>query len=343
MRFILLKAFCFLLVFSSCKSNREVSRSFYYWKPSFDIAGEDARLLSALGNQRIYLKCFHVVWDKPTKSLKNTDVVSFPSKLTSTEMEFVPVVHLSNDIFLNMPFKGLEALSAQIIQSVDAISDSASFSWAELQIDCEWSSETREHYFSLLNLLKASLKPIDQKLSCSIMLKHIKSPDVAGVPPVDRGMLIFYNTGNIDEPGTRNSIYDADVAARYVSYIKNYRLPLDLALPVFSWGVHQRNGDVMSVIQNITLKETRESNLFYEKAKGLFVPLAECYFHGSYFKDTDRLRVEEISPRKSMRAAKQVKPFLNTQSINVALFHLDSNNTVRYGQEAFNELYSVFE
>jgi hypothetical protein len=125
--------------------------------------------------------------------------------------------------------------------------------------------------------------------------------------------------------------------------VKDYRLSLDIALPVFSWGVHQRNSEVISVINNMTITETRESGLFDEKAKGYFAPKTQCYYKGQSFLETDRLRVEEISPKRSLRAAQQIKPFLRDVNLHVALFQLDSATTVRYGENDFEELYSVFD
>jgi len=69
----------------------------------------------------------------------------------------------------------------------------------------------------------------------------------------------------------------------------------------------------------------------------------QCTFKGVSFQETDRLRVEEISPNRSLRAAQQIRPFLKDVNLNVALFQLDSANTARYGEEAFEELYSVFD
>jgi hypothetical protein len=65
-----------------------------------------------------------------------------------------------------------------------------------------------------------------------------------GVPPVDRGMLMFYNMGKLSaEPGAR-SIYDADAAERYLARVGEYPLPLDLALPIWSWTVQVRDGAI---------------------------------------------------------------------------------------------------
>ncbi len=330
------------LVLSACTADKNVSRSFYYWDKEFHLSDEDRTLLEGLNNERIYLRCFTLEWDKPTKKIRNIDEVrllgSWPAAL-----EFVPVIHVKQDFFHFIKPEQIPFIANAMLNKVDSLAKKANFSFSELQIDFKWSEQSRELYFALLGSLKAALDPVEQKLSCSIRLQQLQFPDVTGVPPVDRGMLLFYNTGKLNEPGTRNSIYDPDVAARYVSYVKSYQLPLDIALPVFTWGVHQRNGEVLSVIQNITLSDVRKSGLFIEKAKGLFSPLMACDFKGSWFKEGDRLRVEEISPNNSLRAARQVQPFLSDKQIHVALFCLDSMNTSRYKREDFDELYSVFE
>jgi hypothetical protein len=331
------------LVLSACSADKNVSRSFYYWEKDFYLSEDDRTLLERLGNERIYLRCFTMEWDKPTRTLRNTDEVKFEAGSLPPALEIVPVVHIKPDFFQFIKSEQIPLLATALLKRVDSLAKHAEFSFSELQVDFRWNEQSRELYFALLGSLKAALDPVQQKLSCSIRLQQLQFPDVTGVPPVDRGMLLYYNTGKLNEPGTRNSIYDPDVAARYVSYVKNYQLPLDIALPVFTWGVHQRNGEVLSVIQNITLSDAQNSGFFTEKAKGLFASIQTCYFKGTWFKEGDRLRVEEISPLNSLRAARQVQPFLSDAVVNVALFCLDSANTSRYRREDFDDLYSVFE
>jgi len=340
---ILFSGFSLLLLISGCMADRQVSRSFYYWKPEFHLDAESSKLLNTLHSNRIYLHCFDVKWDaeKSKPYLLNNVVINKDTQLS--KMDIVPVVFLSANCMTQIKANQLKELSDLINKQISDMSVNAGFSWHEIQFDCDWNESNKDQYFGLLNFIKSNLNPINQRLSCTIRLHQIKYPDVSGVPPVDRGMLLYYNMSKINEPGTRNSIYDPEVAARYVSYVKDYRLPLDIALPVFSWGVHQRNNEVIAVINNMNLAETRASNLFEEKAKGLFTPRMQCTFKGVSFQETDRLRVEEISPNRSLRAAQQIRPFLKDDNLNVALFQLDSANTARYGEEAFEELYSVFD
>lgn len=338
-----LKSMAFLLLLSACSADREVARSFYYWNKDFKLSPEDEHLLKSLGNERIYLRCFSLNWDKLDKAVHLSDAVTLQAGMLPEFQEIVPVVHISQDFFTHIHPNQIEQIAKNLMSRVDSIAAAGNFSFSEIQVDFKWNEQSRDLYFALLNSIKAGLSPVEQKLSCSIRLQQVQFPEITGIPPVDRGMLLYYNIGKINEPGTRNSIYDPDVAARYVSYIKTYQLPLDIALPVFTWAVHQRNGEVLSVIQNITLRDVRNSGMFEEKAKGQFAPLKTCDFKGSWFKEGDRLRVEEISPGRSLRAARQVKPFLPAGVSSVALFYLDSVNTSRYGKDAFDDLYSVFE
>ena len=78
-------------------------------------------------------------------------------------------------------------------------------------------------------------------LSATIRLHQVKYYKQAGIPPVDRGMLMFYNMGKLNALTAENSIYNSNDAAGYIETVDDYPLKLDLALPAFSWAVHFRN------------------------------------------------------------------------------------------------------
>ncbi|MGG2305049.1 hypothetical protein ACE4Z6_26875, partial [Salmonella enterica] len=93
------------------------------------------------------------------------------------------------------------------------------------QIDCDWTLGTKEKYFSLLKRIKERMA---LPLSCTIRLHQVKYQAKTGVPPVDRGMLMYYNMGHVEGATETNSIYDPANADKYVSYVKDYPLPLDV-------------------------------------------------------------------------------------------------------------------
>ena len=51
-----------------------------------------------------------------------------------------------------------------------------------------------------------------------------------GVPPVSRGVLMYYNMSEAGDFKTSNHILDLEVAGRYHVHFDDYPIPLDLAL-----------------------------------------------------------------------------------------------------------------
>ncbi len=213
----------------------------------------------------------------------------------------------------------------------------------EMQIDCDWTETTRSKYFLLLKVLREKLSPQHKTLSATLRLHQIKYKRKTGVPPVDRGMLMFYNMGSLSAQNKNNSIYNAEIATQYINYLKDYPLKLDMALPIFTWGVHLRSGKILSLVNNLSTDEATASNLFHESTAGLLVAKSGFFFHGEYYQQYDQLRMEEITPEIAKKAALQLAEKLTiTDSTNIVLYHFDSTNLSRYEVKDFNQLYHTF-
>ena len=333
--------FLFTVLFSACDSEREVHRAFYYWKTDLQLSHQDSILLQKLKTDRLYLRCFDVAWDENLKRAVPLGKLTFSSNIPDF-LDVVPVVYITSETLDQIAPKDIPVLAKDLFHLMSTTLALKRIHWKELQLDCDWTEKNRLVFFKLTEELRI-LTGTDKLLSCTIRLHQIKYPDRTGIPPVDRGMLMYYNMGDLKEKGMRNSIYDPDVAARYVTFVEEYPLPLDVALPIFSWGVHKKNTNEFALVNNLTLQDVRASGLFREQATGLFLPQQGCFFRGSYFNEGDQLRVEEIDPELCKRAAKQVSPFLKSSTFHVAFYHLDSVNTVRYGAQSFEDIYSVFD
>ena len=61
-----------------------------------------------------------------------------------------------------------------------------------------------------------------------------------GIPPVDRATLMAYNTGDLDQWETENSIVDATATRNYLAGQPRYPLPLDIAVAVYDWAAVYR-------------------------------------------------------------------------------------------------------
>ncbi|MCH5599842.1 hypothetical protein [Niabella ginsengisoli] len=117
----------------------------------------------------------------------------------------------------------------------------------EVQMDCDWTATTKKKYFYFLQEIKR--QKIAPELSATIRLHQIKYTTSSGIPPVDKGLLMCYNMGTLQNIESKNSIIDPEEFEKYQSYIKMYSLPLDAGLPVFEWYVLFRNNKYAGLFQ----------------------------------------------------------------------------------------------
>jgi hypothetical protein len=120
----------------------------------------------------------------------------------------------------------------------------------ELQIDCDWTDLTRAAFFDFVTELRVLVHREGALLSATIRLHQVKYRERTGVPPVDRGMLMFYNMGGITADADTRSIFDRARAESYLARLPEYPLPLDAALPIWSWTVHTRGDRVVGLLQS---------------------------------------------------------------------------------------------
>ena len=305
-------------------------RAFYFWRTRWHGDPAETAALSALGASRLYVRFFDVEWDGPLGAPRPVAPLEADAPFPAS-VEVVPVVYLTNAVFLNLPYPEIQALSDAVWVKVEGIAARTGVSIHELQIDCDWSDASRRGYFHFAALLRQKLAARRAALSATIRLHQVKYVERTGLPPVDRGMLMFYNFGRIHADAQRSSIFNAQEAARYASYIAGYPLPLDVSLPLFSWVVHSRAGEVLGLVDKAGPAEIEASGAFrlaaprqYEAARGLF-------FRGRYFMQGDRLLVEETTPVETLQAAVLAARGAGAKGFSrAALFDLDERNLARY-------------
>ena len=113
---------------------------------------------------------------------------------------------------------------------VSGISTTSQIQTRTIQFDCDWTEETKDNYFGFLRQYRLLSGNV---ISAAIRLHQLKYSDSTGIPPVDYGVLLYYNTGNDDE-GEDRSIYERSMTHRYTPSLRSYPLTLDIALPIFS-------------------------------------------------------------------------------------------------------------
>lgn len=107
---------------------------------------------------------------------------------------------------------------------------------------------TKNNYFLLLKELKNNL---NKNISSTIRLHQIKYFNKTGVPPVDYGVLMYYNMSSLGDFNTKNYILDNNEAKKYHYNFENYPLKLKLALPLYSQAVQFRDKKAINLFENV--------------------------------------------------------------------------------------------
>ena len=327
------------LLSSGCKHG-ESDRAFYYWKTTFTIPPGMEDRLEQMNVRKLYIRFFDISWDEATQKALPVGRISFKTKIPK-DFTVTPVVYITNKTFLNVEFTKLPLLADNLLLLVNRDALDNSINYSELQTDCDWTELTRQKYFEFLRLLKTRLTRQHSSLSVTIRLHQVKYPIFTGVPPADRGMLMFYNMGKLSAEGS-NSIYNPVVADKYVKYVSVYPLPLDAALPCFSWVVHSRSSKITELLNNITTDDLLDSSNFTTLKNGMFSATHSFFLHGSYFMKDDKVRAERVDPQLCLEAARQLSPELMPNKRSVAIFHLDSTLIQKTENNDFETIYRSF-
>ncbi|NJL12074.1 MAG: hypothetical protein HC913_03060 [Microscillaceae bacterium] len=195
------------------------------------------------------------------------------------------------------------------------------------QLDCDWTPGTRAKYFRLLKAFKAQI-PRPAHLSHTLRLHQYRYPRQTGLAPTDQAVLMFYNMGNLSD-SLQNSILNLEVARAYLQVPQPYPQPLDVALPLFSWGVVYRNGQVVNLLAGLDESVCAQNLHFKLQKEAWFVARKSHYFRGVYLYKGDRLKIERIYPDALAQACQLLRQQLRPLPSRIIFFHL-SPEVVRH-------------
>jgi hypothetical protein len=317
--------------------------AFYYWKTQWTASPALERALVDNGAKKLYVRFFDVRWDRESNEPRPVSPIRFSSPAPKS-VEVVPVVYLVNEVFRKIRYENVETLADNVWMKAVGIAKAEGIPLRQLQIDCDWSDETKRRYFHFAELLHRHARKEGIQLSSTLRLHQIKYWERTGVPPVDRGMLMFYNFGRIQADSDHSSIFNEADARHYTSYIASYRLPLDIALPVFSWVVHSRDGKILQLLEKLDPQELTEANGFTRVDPIRFRAKESFFFHGRYFMTGDLLLLEESSPATTNAAADLAIRGAGWRKTyqTVALFDLDERNLTSYAHHEIKTILGKF-
>jgi len=337
----------FLFIFSvlnwSCtKSHNSVTRGFYFWQSNLSSNTLNSGRLDSLNIESLYVKFFDVTMDEASQQPIPVADISFEQPVPAN-ISIIPVVFITNNTLENLDTIQCKYLAQKIAKRIQYIIDTNNLALpSEIQIDCDWTATTRQNYFILLQTIKQYPAFNKVQISSTIRLHQIKYYKTTGVPPVDKGLLMFYNMGNIEDDKSVNSIYDENIAAQYVDNINAYPLALDAAIACYSWGLLYDNHQLLRIFYPLYLDEISDS-LFSKVENNTYKANGNFYFEGQFFVSGNILKIESMTPELSLRAAEQLAGNLHNEKINVILFHFDEIILKKYSNEDLEAIYNCFE
>lgn len=313
----------------ACQSSTPpVALSAYYWKTHYKLRPVEQSFLKEKEIHKLYIRYCDV-------GLKNNEPVPIAPiewrEITTLPKEIVPVIYIKNEVFLK-PHVDIKDLVQKLKIYVQQISAKAGVQTQHVQFDCDWSLQSKEQFFEFLTEFK---KDTQWYLSATIRLHQVKYFEKTGVPPVDHGVLMYYNMGTI-APVDENSIYDRSIAQKYVARLSDYPLHLDVALPIFSWGVQIRDHKVVTVIGGMREQDIRQNTVFKKIQDFTYEITEEYVYKGRLLQKGDRIKIEEVSAKDLQQATKDLSTYIKPRE--VILYDLDEKNIKYYEQEVFKTI-----
>ena len=265
-------------------------------------------------------------------------VTSFDSSSWRSNLEYVPVIFITQSVLLHTDENMIDSLAWLIVAKTIRMAEDQGLSPKEIQLDCDWAEHSRAKYFRLVESLKKLAAKRDMITSCTIRMHQVKYKKASGIPPCDRGMLMFYNMTDWRKEETKNSIFDPDEAEKYINYIKDYPLKLDVALPIFHWSIAYRNETFLAILDNVTRAMVSSKDVF-EVYNANYLVLRDTFAFGAGLKAGDIIRPESCNTESIAKFSSRISALLPDEERSFALFHLDSQTLSQYSHEDLQALF----
>ena len=292
------------LLFVACAAEEQpLIRNFYHWETELRLDSTERDLLT--GHDRLYVKAFDLVRAAgqavPTAEIQLVDTVGLP--------RLVPVVFITNEVILQLASDQIPTLADQIATLTEELLPA---NFPELQLDCDWTARTQVQYFELLKAVRERLR--GTLVSCTIRLHQYRDRQAQGIPPVERGVLMAYNTGDIEDWATDNSIIDTNALRNYLADQPPYPMPLDIAVAVYDWAAVYRRGELVQLINEpdtLRMRDTSYFTLLPSTIPGTRVRAKKStYFNGISLYRDDELRYEAARPERVDREAQSIRNYV---------------------------------
>lgn len=290
-RFLLLTLFIFLI---SCqKETKPHPYTFYYWKTSLSLNKSESDALKKADAPYLYTRFFDV--DKIDGKFQPVATIT-KNETFQTDKEIVPVVFIMNRAFLNIKHKEIDFLAKSVSDLIQKKNLEFGFKNSnEIQIDCDWTSGTRDDYFQFLKKLK---EISDKDITSTLRLHQVKDKKIMGIPPVSKVYLMCYSTSSPLEDSDKNSILDVQLLKNYLYKLEDYPIKnIDVALPIYSWGIVTNHLGKHRLINALNEKDLQNPD-FKKISETEAEVLKDGFYFGNFLNKGFKIKIEKISDNK---------------------------------------------
>lgn len=321
-------------------------RAVYYWKTILDLDNPALEWLECHKVERIYLRMFDVVANRettaaewpavPNASMRVEDSRYYQNNHDSIFYHFdiVPVVYITQDA-MHASDKSIGDLARNIVdRTAHMLSYNNLPPAKEIQLDCDWTASTRDAFYELCRAVRQHADTTGRgwAVSSTIRLHQLSQTP----PPVDRGVLMVYNTGSFRNRDGRNSILHIDDVRPYVDKLDEYNLHLDVAYPTYKWQLVYRGNEFKGLTDGMDVKDA-----------ALFLPIGNNYYRARRDVLTDRIlirrgdviKMEECKAQDVIAVKQLIEEHMSRRPHSNIIYHLDLENLSQY---AYNEIEKIF-
>lgn len=274
-------------------------------------------------------------------------VINFGDQLPSQSI--IPVVYITQEALNAMSWQNLDYYARNIVKLIRRKAEHIQCSPKEIQIDCDWTRRNKELYFSLLNHIEVQPYLRDKTLSATIRLHQIKYAQKTGIPPVDKGLLMVYNMDDLTNSEVKNSIISLQTSKQYLSYLPNYPLNLDVALPIYSWALLFEEKPMKGVtrsfkgiLRGISLNDLENSVLFKPQDGNRFIVQQDTVYHGYRLETDELIRFEQANFSVVHKVANYISKQLTQDRLRVLLYQCDSALFKQFSDHEMEKIFTDF-
>ncbi|MES2513274.1 MAG: hypothetical protein V4580_03990 [Bacteroidota bacterium] len=316
----------------------KVLRGMYFWKTNLYLSEQETHFLKNHDIQKLYTKIMDIDWNAVYEAYPTTSTHIEEELKKDTLFEIVPVIFITNESIKQT--WDIDTLSKKIILKTKQLCGTQYSKIKELQIDCDWTPQTKEKYFDLLHKLK-KLAP-QLQLSATLRLHQLKYKSKTGVPPVDRVTLMLYNMGKLGNYSETNSILNINETKKYINGLR-YDLPIDFILPLFNWALKFSNKQFDRIVYNVNRTTFDTCKAFVKQANGYYKVINDYYtLDQDYYYFGDEIRVEDIRKQDLMELSRLCAKKATSHQFTVSFFELNPYYINTIDSAAYEEIYHTF-